>query len=280
MSSGIEGRTVGKFPISIASSLGLEGGLGIYPDTPIVKAPLLEYDQLWINLRTIFRNIMGALDKDVAASIMSPTIVGTMLEEMEMMENVIREYTNNKVKVVFYYSNYKNLDVHFKLGVPRVDNTEKQKEYTAIHNQTIRLLFENQKSNPSHDIRVFDLALRLKEPVKAMIITHYPIDLLSSKEFSKLVLLESHTGKILDKASWYLKYYEGKTLAQIPFNDVFIRVFGDNSSFRPMAIGIRKEILEIASKYHWSSVSTHDKLLYGIGQMKNHYSRDILRSMF
>ena len=51
-------RTIGQFPLSIATSLAMEAAFGIYPDRPETKEPILKYDTLWVNVRTIFRNIM------------------------------------------------------------------------------------------------------------------------------------------------------------------------------------------------------------------------------
>jgi hypothetical protein len=276
----ISDRALGQYPISIATSLALESACGIHPDIPVKSPPILKYDELWINIRTLYRNIIGAVDKSDLLSIRPPLLATTLLNEMEMIEDIINSCTANKVKVIFYYSDYKDLEAKFKLGVARMDNTDAQKEYTVIHNNTIKLLLKEHANDPTHDIRLFDLAIKTEHSIRAMIITNYAIDLLSVKAFSHLSLLESHTGTIREKELWYRKYYNGKDLSQIPFNDVFIRVFGDSESFRPMVIGLRKEILEIASKYNWSSVTTREKLLYGINQMKDFYSKDVLKSMF
>jgi len=239
----------------------------------------LNYEELWINIRTLFRNFMGALDPTTMKAVSSPEISEAMLEEMVMIESIISEATNNRTKVIFYYSNYNHLGTYYKKGIVRMDNTPKQTEYTAIQNNTIKLLLAKQEKDTNHDIRVFELDIIAEHRKKALILTNYAIDLLSHKAFTHLTLLESHTGKLKDKALWYTKYYQGKELSNIPFTRAFIQVFGDAETFRPMDNQLRKEIMEIAKKYNWTSITTTEKLIYGINQMQNPYSKEILKSI-
>ena len=231
-------RTIGQFPLSIATSLAMEAAFGIYPDRPETKEPILKYDTLWVNVRTIFRNIMGSLEKEFADRVTPPMLANTLNEEMMFINDVIKERANNATTVVFYYSNYIDIEKHFKHGVVRMDNTPKQKEYTALH------------------------------------------DLLSDHIFKKLTLLESHTGHFKEKSQWNSKFSgDTKLLNQIPFNSCFIRIFGDDTTFRPFTIKTRNDIIEIAKKYNWSSVSTKDKIRYGIQQLMNPYEKEIILSM-
>jgi hypothetical protein len=270
-------RTVGQFPISIASSLALEGSLAIHPDIEKPKLHLIEYESLWINIKTLFRNALGSLSKEDAVMVVPKDIANTIFEEMSIIEDIVKEKTNGKVSVVFYYSNYKNLEKHFKIASIRMDNTEKQKEYTNIQNHTLKILFDKETKEPTHLIKGFELYIKNDNPKKTLIITHYPIDLLSYKEFSMLALLESHTGKVLKQAEWYKKFYEGKELVRIPFIPLFLQVFGDKETFRPLQIQVRKDILEMANKYNFSSITTYDKVRYAIENgIKNEYSKELL----
>lgn len=276
--SGIAERAVGAYPISIATSLAIESACGEHPDIPVNRAPILDYPELWINIRTLFRNLMGALDKNTAAEVISPDLSATILEEMELINSIIQEHTNGRTKVVYYISNYKFPPNTYRLGVLRMDSTMKQKEYTAIQNQTLEILLQWSKAGTCNIVG-FDLKLKpVGQPV-AMIITHYAFDLLSHSAFGKLALLESHTGKIKMRAQWYTKYLNGKELAMIPFRDDMIQLFGDSETFRPGDPKLRKEVIEIATKYNWSAVTTLDKIRYGINQIQDPYHREILKDI-
>jgi len=275
--SDIASRAVGQYPLSIATSLAIESACGIHPEIVVKTAPILKYDELYVNLRTLHRNFLGSLDKTIVGGIVPPQIAATIKEEMEMIQSIIREKTNGRTKVVYYLSNYNFNPSRYKLGVLRMDNTDKQKDATRIEKFTMDILLSWNKTE-GLGILVFDL--KLKPPTghpKTMIITHYAFDLLSYHDFGELVLLESHTGSIKPRALWYQKFYNGKELNMIPFREDMIQVFGDSSSFRPASNELKKEVIEIAKKYNWSSITTLDKIRYGIDQMKNQYARDLLK---
>ncbi len=277
----INERAVGQYPISIATSLALESAAGIHPDIPVDKVPILEYKQLWINVRTLFRNFLGSLEPTAANIIAADGVTYALAAEMDQIIQVVTSISEGKTRCVFYYSNYdldKNKHKGFaehKIGVLRVDTTDKQKSYTELHNATMKLLL------PQCDfIKRFDTKIESANIVPpSMILTHYAYDLLSSNKFSKLVLLESHTGHIKDKGQWYTKYLNGKELSQIPFREGFLEIFGDNETYRPADIKLRREIVDIAKKYNWSQVSTHDKLRQGLDEIKNLYFKEVLRGI-
>lgn len=270
-------REVGQYPISIATSLALESALGVHPDIVVAKPPLLEFDELWINVRTLYRNLAGALDSDSQKMLFPTPMMEGLKEEMEAIQSLIPIETDAKVEVVFYLSNYKDIERKYanKVATVRRDNTDRQKAYTEIQNKTLGLLL---KQMPG-EIEVFDLKLKPPPNVKAMIITHYAYDLLSWRDFKELVLLESHTGAVKERAQWHTKYHDGKALTNIPFREDFLQVFGDNETFKPADHRLRAELLEIAKKYNWTPVSTREKLIYGIDSMNNHFHREILKSI-
>ena len=271
----VSSRALGQFPLSIATSLAIESAVGIHPEIEVREPPIKNYDELWVNLRTLFRNFMGSLEGNGQKVIPVESMAHALQMEMETITQVIREVA--PVKVVFYISNYNGMAQKYRHATVRMDNTPKQKDFTFFLNKTIDYLLKQYgKDGP---IKVFERKLKSDGRAKVMIVTHYAYDLLSASAFKELVLLESHTGKIKPKALWHTKYLNGKDLSQIPFMEIFLQVFGDNETFRPMDIKLRQAVLEIADKYKWSSVSTNDKIVYGINQIKNPYFKEVLRSM-
>lgn len=273
----IAARAVGGYPISVATSLALESACGVHPEIPVKSAPLLEYTELWINLRTLFRNFLGALDKDTVKGVGPANIADNLLVEMETIHGIVAEVTHGRARPVYYLSNYARLEQQYRHAVLRVDNTVRQKEYTAIQTKSLERLLAALKGQP--DVHVYDLKLHPPHPTKSMLLTHYAYDLLAASHFHTLVLLESHTGAIKPRPQWYTKYYQGRELSQIPFTEYFLQIFGDNETFRPMDLDLRRSLLEIAQKYNWSAVSTRDKIRYGVEQMKNPYFRTVVTEM-
>ena len=239
-------RTLGQYPLSIATSLALESANGIHPEIPVARPPIDAYDELWINVRTLFRNLLGALDTQSAKSVSADQLCDSLKDELVTIVELIATQTGSRVKVVYYISDYAGIEV----------------EPGSIR------LFPLKLKRPEHD--------GVTSLPKALIITHIAYDLFSYRIFSKLDLLESHTGKIKDRSLWYTKYYSGKELSMIPFREDLVQVFGDNETFRTFDPAVRRELIEIATKYKWSPVTTYAKIHYGVSTMKNPYSRAIV----
>lgn len=268
-------RAIGQFPISIATSLALESACGIHEDFPVNRAPLLDYPSLWVNIRTLIRNFVGSLDRGVASSLDPVAIAETILEEMHHISSIVAEYSEGRSSPFWYFSDYHGMEQKYKHAVIRRDNTEKQKEYTAFIQVAVQALLDQ----AGDQIKLFKLKLEPEQYPTALILTNYAYDLVEYRQFSKLALLESHTGKIKERAQWYTKYLDGRELSMIPFREDFLQVFGDKEHFRPMDIRLRKDLIEIATKYNWTAVTTKDKILYGINAMKNPYYKEILKDI-
>lgn len=277
ISEGIALRTTGQFPVSVATSLALESICGIHPEQIFDVAPILSYDKIWINVRTLFRNFLGALDRDTAEAVLPVDIAETITIEMQTIESIVHDNSSGRCSAVFYFSNYNLLDLLYRRAVLRVDTTDRQKHYTMLLNATAERLLKEHKGY----IKGFQNKLRLEpeDRCKALILTHYAFDLVSHKQFDKLTLVESHTGAVKEKPLWYTKYYNGKDLMMIPFREDMLQVFGDNETFRPADIKLRQAVIDVATKYKWTAATTRDKIRYGIEQIKNPYARDILLEM-
>src|SRR5690606_9561418 len=99
-----------------------------------------------------------------------------------------------------------------------------------------------------NDVRYYDVYIEGKFQ-DTMLLTHIPVDLLSADRFSKLVLLESHTGAIKPHLSWYTKLTNGKELFRMPFNRFTLQVFGDNGvHFAPMPMKMKQAVKDISEK--------------------------------
>lgn len=266
----IAARTVGQYPLSIATSLAIESANGIHPEIVVSSPPIQKFEELWVNTRTLFRNFLGALPKESLKTIPAREIAETLIQEMEQIVQLV------PCRVVFYLSNYARLAETYRFGVIRMDTTDNQRVYTALQHEALQQLLE---LRPGVELLGFELKLQPPRPAKTLILTHFPYDLLSHKRFKELVLLESHTGAIKERAQWYTKYYQGKELAAMPFREDLIQVFGDSETFRPGDPKLRKELIDIAKKYNWTAVTTYDKLLYGIEQMQNPFYVATMKSI-
>lgn len=264
-SNSADGRAVGAFQLSIATSLAIEAAVGIHPDLPKPSyPPIKDYKTLWVNLRTLFRNIMGALPKGIADTITPSEIAQIMHEEMQVIPDMLSEYKGQPVKVEYYFNTMKNVETDYPQASIRMDSTPKQKIYTQMLKDVMTIFNRDVK-----DTFVVHTGKMPTVTEKTLIITNIPHDLLMVGTPNLMHLLESHTGKIKPRALWYSKYYKGRELSHIPFTKELIQVFGDNETFHPMDSRLKSAIMELAEHRKWSSVTTRDRIVAGISELKN-----------
>jgi hypothetical protein len=267
----VSDRVVGQFPISIATSLALEGAIGIYPEKETGINLLKDYREIWVNVKTIFRNLYNACDRASVLNTPVEDFVEGMNTDMEHFANVIRDQTQSMTHVVFYICDYANMTLHYPYAHIRGDTTDLQKAYTEAMKKVLQGVLDQQY----FEIKLYSHSITDSSSQKLLLLTHFPLDLFA-KGLTNKELLESHTGIIKPSHQWYTKYLNGKELPNIPFRKDLMQVFGDQEHFRPMSIGIRKQLLQIAEQYNWSQVTTTTKIKYGIEQLKDPLVKDIL----
>lgn len=274
----IANRAVGEYPLSIGTSLAMET---LKPDS--------KYGSLWINIRTLFRNIWDALDSEDRKLLMenlkgnqagfSKQVAFAIADTLEEELHRILQVNQGKLdKVVLYHREYGDLLARFPKAFLVTPNTVIQKTRNNLMNNAIDEVLRR----PIGEKIDFDRGSQLKgEPVKALILTHYPVDLLSRTAFMQLRLIESYTGAIKTKSQWNTKLTDGKLMPRIPFNDFTIQIFGDgNVLFRSYPKAVRTAILELAEKYKWTTMTTKEKIKQNIAWMNDKYSAELLKGMF
>jgi hypothetical protein len=265
-------REVGYFPLSIATSLAFEGALGQHPTYESTGKFLHEYPQLWVNVKTAFRNYYNAIGKDNVPGIELSEIIQFFYLELEQVRQTAMEQTNGKMVTTFYVCDYLGLDRRFKHAIIRKDTTENQVLYTKTMTAVISQILKMDEKL----VKVYKLKIDSDASGKALMLTHVPYDL-TTKAFTQLALLESHTGAIKERNQWYTKYYNGKDLPMIPFREDFLPVFGDSETFKPLPMVYRKTLIELGVKYNWSFATTKDKILFGINSLKDRFLADTLK---
>lgn len=270
----VANRTVGDYPLSIALSLALEGIQGRHPDRPTGKNLLPKYDVAWVNLKTMFRNLFNALEKEATLTVLPGELIDGLMQEMDQFSRIIESETKSKMEVIYYLPEYSGMSHAYPHAFLRTDNTTNQLMYAGLQKVTLDAI----SLAMGKALRHYDRKITDTEARKALLLTHCPIDLFT-KTFQTKALWESHTGSVKEKHQWYTKYFNGRDLTMIPFREDFIQIFGDNEHFRPMSIGIRKEIIALALKYGWSHVTTRDKIIYTLENLENKDTLALIRSI-
>jgi hypothetical protein len=254
-------------PISIATAQAIESSLGVLPDNEVPKAPILNADSLWVNVRTLYRNLMGSIERDQRDGLVPDDLAEAIINEMQIIEAAISQGSNGLCNVVYYVCSYDAVPRRFPHANHKNPNTDNAKYAWNMEQLTMKAIADLQ---PAHDLRQFDLDFD-KEESRVFIITHYPVDLLNRYMFRTLTLVESHTGTLKSPARWYTKLGTGpsKELYNIPFDRMTLQLFGDGVLFSPHPIKIRRFLMGIAEKYKWSSISTKALVMAGIKAEKD-----------
>jgi hypothetical protein len=275
-------RPMSSYPVSIGTSMALEKfgkGSGDYydPNHQIKEADLGHYQEFWVNLLTIFRNVVSSIKTEHVGSLTASAIADTMADELNIIDAMVSQLSP-KTTICYYSSQYSGMERAFPYALYRSDTTEQQRHYTKLAQDSLTVFYSKYRTLRRH--QHFSLMMNPQNRTKALILTHMPIDLLCWKQFASLELLESHTGVIKPRSLWYTKYLDGKDKCQrIPWDRRMLQIFGDRMSFKPMDIKVRKEILDAADANKWTQATTEDRLSLGLRLIKDPYVVAILKKM-
>lgn len=258
-------RAISAFPVSVGTSLSLESifppRLKPYdPDRPIPQQiEISKFQEIYINLSTLFRNIVGSITRDAFFNASASDIKETLISEIDVINGLFLNEGAGVCRPVYYYCTYKGLSSKLPDGIRlRQDKTEGQRFYRRKHDDVMEQVF-----SVTDEHYVFDYEIKPPQRVKALIITHYPYDLLSYSRFTDLQLLESNTGKLKSRYQWSSKYYPvgDVDMRALPFMRKLLLVFGDRVLIQPSDMKLRRLILEIADKRKWTSLTTQDRVM-------------------
>lgn len=253
-------RTLGFFPISIATSLALEGlyQVGEHADDhPALIDDAAEMEEIWINIRTLARNCLGAFESSTHSRLTDFVLRDAIQQDIDQLKETIEK--QNKHRLVFYMATHKTINRQLPEMRFRHSNadelTEKQKLTESFETKLIKYAVDYLGAVT----KTFDT--KLHSNAKVIIITHQPIDLLSYYYFPGMVLLESHTGKVKSRMLWATKLNTPKKTECIPFTLSMLTVFGDGNMIAAQDLKLRKVLLKLGEKYHWHAMTTDGRVL-------------------
>jgi hypothetical protein len=281
-------RTTGGFALSIGTSLAFESLFEARQapydaDREIPqRIDVRHYNEIWINLATLYRNIIGSLeDKNDYAKLSPWDLAHAVVFEIEMIMSLMQNEGHGLCQPIFYYADYKSL---YKRQFPsavrfREDKTDAQRHNTYMLTKTMAMLFDNINGGEVHHL---DSELIPKKPSNAIILSHMPYDLLSYGNFKRLELLESHTGKLKGRNLWYSKYHSvgQEQLNTLPFIRQFLFLFGDHVMFQPTDIRFRKLLVEISRTRRWTPLTSEAKIRLDLDvELKERYLFELYKQL-
>ena len=260
-------RITSGFPLSIATGRAMEALFTPTQDVYDPNAPQVEhtnpehFDQCYINTATLFRNLISSLEKEDNQYVTVESLLATLQQEIQVIHEVFNE--NTRCEVIFYESQFNELKrraknaAKFKLIQLREPTTPAQVEFAARCKKTLDALRATDES-----ILLMHDGLTSRESRKAIVLTHFPYDLVEYSKFDKLALLESNTGAVKDRKRWYTKLHPvpNHELTDMPFTRKTLSLFGDRVLIKPGPLSLRKELCRLAHEHKVHALSTDDRL--------------------
>lgn len=263
----VTSREMGQYPLSIGTSMALESLMNIHPDLKHDHLPINDISQLWVNVKTMYRNLVGSMSRDDGDKCQVNDLVYGLNEDISNLFQWGQD--NGHIDIVIYSSDYAHFDKKYPEALLKLPNTDLQKFQAEREVKVFNTFFKEKmfiKRNDKGNGNIFWFKDKVKplSPTQSGMITHFPYDLTNDYAFDKLLLIESHTGAVKPKSKWYTKYYNGKKYQPLPFRLDLLQILGDGIQFRPWPMKIRNIILEIASNNRWTPMTTQDKMIKNI----------------
>ena len=97
-----ETKTQGKFRLSIGTSLAIETLFGINDLVPASHPlPYTKYDYIFVNVRTLVRNLYGAVQKELKTTWNRDQYLREIVEELTILPEIINDNSKGKLSLVY-----------------------------------------------------------------------------------------------------------------------------------------------------------------------------------
>lgn len=256
-------REVGDFPLSIGTSYALQGLFNTHPNQKPVPLNVSTIDTIWINIKTLTRNLYAALGSAQTQTIDYNEAVDILVTEAESILTIVQQ-TRIKAKVIFYLASSNAALWKYPHALWKKPKTVKQLGYDIYEKQVATECYLRLKEQlPEHTVE-------LENPEGrngiCVMLTHFPMELLWKDRFTRLMLLESHTGKVKPYNQWYTKLNGVREDMPMPFNRFTLQLFGDGVIMDSFKRPLRQEFIELAKANRWTGITTIDLMYHTIQQ--------------
>lgn len=282
MRRALSSRTLGEvLPISIATALAIESLLGENPDAPVQEDHLDMFDSLYINVRTLVRNLLGAIQTEDKGISISPVLVlEYVINEMNTIAQLMSDEASDKT-IVFYNPSYNEVFKNkFKHGILKQYKT-KQQSYLYERELYVHGAIEKELKEQGSKLTFIETDTTLpQDKVSVVILTHYPIDLLSRYQFKDLYLIESHTGTLKSHGEWHTKLTGYKERPPMPFDKAMLQVFGDGVLFMSSKAKLRRTMIEIAIANKWTYRTTEELVKFSAAKLNDPFFTNYVNELY
>lgn len=254
-------REVGQIPISIGTSLAFEGYLGTHPNQPKQPIDVKSVKEIWVNLRTLARNLWSAVPTAEVANLNPASAVDVLMQEVQTIPVALAQ-AGARAKVRYYIAGKDAMKWMFPKALFKVAKTPKQMAYEVYERYAAIELYQRMIAEGIEVIEINRTPPKTDGTIA--LLTHYPHELLWKESFSRLLLLESHTGKFKPWQLWFTKLNNIKEDNPMPFSKFTLQVFGDGVEIDAQPRAIVAQLKLMAQNRKWSPVTAESKVYHDI----------------
>lgn len=240
----VDDRAVGKdVPFSVAMAIPIEGHL--------IKEKI-EFDAVFLNARTVFRAYHGSYKSENRPGKLD--LIKGFLEELTNIKAFIEQLGYD---VNVYVPLYPKPEKKFPDARPKANTYPSQRIYADWEITALAMVVKEKIAD-----QVCNYSIN-GHSGKTVMMTHFPIDLLSQYNFGDLTLLETNSGALKDRTEWYTKISSPAKLGpKMPFNILSLQVFGDKSKLFSSIKELKdkKALIELAEKKRWKPFTSLAKI--------------------
>lgn len=264
----------GEYPISIGTSLAIEKLINPElhkANTPAVTDAMKVFDVLFISINTLIRNALSSMPSEIQHGISPKPVTEWVLRDMQLIQTI---FDQEKVPVVFYTLTYKGLLKAYPFGTQRVPKTVKQMSTKDLYDEVSNSVTEQIVADHKHGLKDITLMTGdmsvVVEYQRPLFMTSTPIDVIEMGKGGKYGLIQSYTAKIVDAFDMFHFFqvnskHKERSYHRIPFNRLFIQIFGDGKTFHQSGVALLNQILDCADKHEWTQKSTHERIKLTMG---------------
>jgi hypothetical protein len=253
-------RTKSHFNLSIGTGVALAALLDardtIYIDREGKEPDIERYkgniQNMVFNIRTLVRNIVQALPtqaKDIALLSSGVEVYDILRVEIEL---ILSLFEGTDTKVYFFLPDYEQFYRKAYVISRGVKLTK-----TELLEGLIDTIDKQLNKATDLDFSLIGKTHKISLPGNTLLLSHYSQDLLNYKYTPKLMLLESHTGRILQRRDFNKRYKHPKDIdvSRLPYLEILLIILGGSHN-APFKRGIIKEVMRIADENNWTPMNT------------------------
>lgn len=260
-------RALGTFGISVGTDAALEKVIDkVSKNTK--AADFKDFTRLGVSLATLIRNAQASLNSQDQNTMMPSHIAQFAFDDIQTLSALCNQ-ANVPLQIIWV--TYEKLNKTYSFGSFRIPTTTKQLFAKDYMDSVISILVEKiREAKKAGSVDPFDFhKLECTDPLhktlmsdRTLYLTSNPVDLLESKPEA---LLQSYKSEIVPKWEFYKLYSKNARLrdrdfSRIPFNRLFIQIFGDAKTFYGRGYKELERIMDVAEKRDWNQNTTRDRI--------------------